>query len=564
MAKRSELSTALFAVAITFLSNSALAKAESSGGAGGAYTPMDFGAKGNAVIVLDGAITVNSAVLTTTKSTPFRCPSDVGKAIVITGAGQRFPNVTAAIGDKSELPLALVSTIASCQASNRVTLAHRAFFTVANRWTAFGTDDTAALRACVNAGTNLGGRCTITDGVTFMASNTATMIAVYNKSGKASISSGVIDGRGTIIVAPQGTNTPGSNDRLFFAINHLSDYYEIAAAIPTGASSFRAANASDAAKLAPGAWIVIDETWPPVGNNGWIDWAQVKSVSGATVTLTQPTRMTWPDIDGWAPPYVGLGWRVIQGTLWGVTLKDFTVIIPPINSGNGWGVMAIESQATNDLTIENVTCWNASYGCFASERDRGVKLLNNRFMMEAIATEAAATVDGVFTGNTFAKKASPLNQNLSPCSTGLAPDGFLLDGGTAFFVFKGNSIPEACAYGVGAYQGVHDGLIEGNTIGWLRNTGSRSVGINVAGGYRLTVANNSLAGADGSASIAVAFGDESRPAIASDANVAFNNHASETGFRGGVYGFFGARGTDCVVHHAPEPRGAGRQCGRGQ
>jgi hypothetical protein len=252
VAKRSELSTALFAVAITFLSNSALAKAESSGGAGGAYTPMDFGAKGNAVIVLDGAITVNSAVLTTTKSTPFRCPSDVGKAIVITGAGQRFPNVTAAIGDKSELPLALVSTIASCQASNRVTLAHRAFFTVANRWTAFGTDDTAALRACVNAGTNLGGRCTITDGVTFMASNTATMIAVYNKSGKASISSGVIDGRGTIIVAPQGTNTPGSNDRLFFAINHLSDYYEIAAAIPTGASSFRAANASDAAKLAPG------------------------------------------------------------------------------------------------------------------------------------------------------------------------------------------------------------------------------------------------------------------------------------------------------------------------
>jgi hypothetical protein len=248
-----------------------------------------------------------------------------------------------------------------------------------------------------------------------------------------------------------------------------------------------------------------------------------------------------------------------------VTLKDFTVIIPPINSGNGWGVMAIESQATNDLTIENVTCWNASYGCFASERDRGVKLLNNRFMMEAIATEAAATVDGVFTGNTFAKKASPLNQNLSPCSTGLAPDGFLLDGGTAFFVFKGNSIPEACAYGVGAYQGVHDGLIEGNTIGWAAEHGVQKRrhqcgrwlpahrGEQQPCGRRRFRFNRGWRSG-------TSRGQRLPPMRMSRSTITPVRRASG----GGVYGFFGARGTDCVVHHAPEPRGAGRQCGRGQ
>jgi hypothetical protein len=102
------------------------------------FDVTDYGAKGDARIIADGAMGAGAAVLT---SATANWPSDIaGKAISVKGAG---PNGVTT----------LVTTVASRQSSTQITLntANASGGAVSGAIVIWGTDDTAAIQAAVNA-----------------------------------------------------------------------------------------------------------------------------------------------------------------------------------------------------------------------------------------------------------------------------------------------------------------------------------------------------------------------------------------------------------------------------
>ncbi len=152
-------------------------------------TPRDYGAKGDAKTLADGAISSGSAIFTS--SSAGFTSADVRKAIAVSGAGT--------------MGAALVGLISVVNSVTSVTLSAEASTTVSGARADYGTDDTAAVRSCVQNSTLLGGRCTINDGARFMMSNASTTINVAG----ANVAGGMIDGTGTLIFAPQGPLTAG-------------------------------------------------------------------------------------------------------------------------------------------------------------------------------------------------------------------------------------------------------------------------------------------------------------------------------------------------------------------
>jgi len=93
----------------------------------------DSGAKGDAKVIYDGAIT--TATATFTSATAVFISGDVGKAITVAGAGAAAAQLT--------------TTITGFTNSSTVTLATTAGTTVSGARTVYGTDDTAAIKAAL-------------------------------------------------------------------------------------------------------------------------------------------------------------------------------------------------------------------------------------------------------------------------------------------------------------------------------------------------------------------------------------------------------------------------------
>lgn len=115
------------------------------GGAGGnSSTPAyvfdvtKYGAKGNGLVVTDGAISSGTAVLTAA-SAPFANVT-AGMLVMVKGA--------AASGVTS-----LITTVASKQSNSQITLAANAATTVSGALVLIASDDTAAVQAAINAAT---------------------------------------------------------------------------------------------------------------------------------------------------------------------------------------------------------------------------------------------------------------------------------------------------------------------------------------------------------------------------------------------------------------------------
>lgn len=96
---------------------------------------VDCGAVGNALRLLDGAMTNGSGVLTC--ATGAFVSGDVGKGIGVCGAGVAGAN--------------LISTIATRQSAAQVTLAATASTTVSGKHVVYGADDTAAFQSAIDA-----------------------------------------------------------------------------------------------------------------------------------------------------------------------------------------------------------------------------------------------------------------------------------------------------------------------------------------------------------------------------------------------------------------------------
>jgi hypothetical protein len=107
----------------------------------GIFAVKTYGAVGNTKAVADGAMTASSATLTS--ATAGFTAADVGKSVIVTGAGP----AGAALG----------TTVSAYVNSTTVTLAASASTTVSGAPLTWGTDDTAAIKAAVAAAVAAGG-----------------------------------------------------------------------------------------------------------------------------------------------------------------------------------------------------------------------------------------------------------------------------------------------------------------------------------------------------------------------------------------------------------------------
>jgi hypothetical protein len=449
------------------------------------FTPIGLGAKGDTVTLIDGAI--NSGTAAFSSASASFTAGDVGKAIVVSGAGTS--------GN------ALVTTIQSFTSSTSVTLAANAGTTVSAALTYYGTDDTAAVRSCITQGTAQGGRCTINDGYTFMVSNTSSTITV---SGSTFLGGGLIDGTGTIVFAPQGVLTGGTNDRLFYLQSTESAILQVSAAIAKGDTKFIAANVADAAILNPGDWVIITVRDSGATDNVYVDWIQVSSVSGTpatTVNTVTPFRLSFPNTRTWyngqmgspancmvADP-CGLGFRKVTDIIGSLTIRDINLIIPKVISTDR--AVGIATRDTRGVVIQNVTCNDASQNCYAGYLDQGLFFVQNH-MNSAVYSEFASDVDLVAVGNHFNQPGSALFGLVAPPQSG----GVNIDFGTGFSTFSENTFGPSLQACISALPAVHDMVISGNTCGWV-HFGTGSTCIITRGGYRNTIVGNVCAGGDG-------------------------------------------------------------------
>lgn len=101
------------------------------------FNVLDYGAVGNGKMVRDGAITSGTNILDCTTTTPF-VSGDVGKYIMIKGAAST-PQTTH------------IATITGFINSGRVTISTNAVTTISSALVMFGTDDTVAIQAAIDA-----------------------------------------------------------------------------------------------------------------------------------------------------------------------------------------------------------------------------------------------------------------------------------------------------------------------------------------------------------------------------------------------------------------------------
>ena len=474
-------------------------------------TPRDYGAKGDAATLADGAISSGSAIFTS-PSAGFTS-KDVRKAIAVSGAGTSGT--------------ALVALISVVNSAERVTLSANASATVSGARADYGTDDTAAVRSCVQNSTLLGGRCTINDGARFMMSNDSTTI---NISG-ARVAGGMIDGTGTLVFAPQGPLAAGTNDRLFYVTSsEVAGPFEVrAGAIARGATSFSAQLSSDAAQLSKGDWIIMTEKDAGATDVLYSDWLQVSSVVGSTINIVGHFRMTFPNMRAFsssgspaacvkASP-CGLSFRKLTNVVQALTIKDINIVIPKVKNGNG--ANGIATRDTRGVYIHNVTCDDASANCYAGYLDQGLVLSGNR-MNNAVYPEFAGQVDTRAIGNHFNQVGSSF---IGPVAA--QTGGLLIDFGTGFSTFDRNTIGNNLQACFSLLAGVHDISLRGNTCGWTQ-FGTGAACILGRGGYRNTIEHNICPGGDGASSVGITLGDSSNFAldISSTANSVKNNNVN--------------------------------------
>ena len=451
-------------------------------------TPMDYGAEGDATTLTDGTISAGSAMFSSA-SAKFTV-ADVGKPIAVSGAG---PSGNA-----------LVTVISTVTSAARVTLGASAFTTVSQARTDYGTDDTAAVRSCVQHSTLVGGRCTINDGGRFMMSSTATTIHISG----ASVSGGIIDGKGTLIFAPQGNLTGGSNDRLFYvASSEAAGPFQVRGPILRGATSFTAQNSRDAAQLSKGDWVIITEKDAGATDIIYSDWLQVAGVAGTTVNVVGHFRMSFPNgrtFNAVATPSAcvaaspcGLSFRKVSNVVNGLTIKDISIVVPKVINGNG--AIGISTRDTRGTQIRNVSCYDSAWLCYSGFLDQALVFTGNS-LRSAVYPEFAGQVDASVVGNHFEQAGNGLQSSAFPQTGGL-----LIDFGTGFSTFDRNTVGDHLQACFTLLSGVHDVLVTGNTCG-RTFFGTGATCILVRGSYRNKIEHNTCVGGDG-ASVGITVAD---------------------------------------------------------
>lgn len=101
------------------------------------FNVLEYGAVGNGKMIRDGAITSGTNILECTTTNPFTS-GDIGKYVMIKGA--------ASVGQTT-----LIATITGFTNSGQVTISTNAVTTISGALVMFGTDDTVAIQAAIDA-----------------------------------------------------------------------------------------------------------------------------------------------------------------------------------------------------------------------------------------------------------------------------------------------------------------------------------------------------------------------------------------------------------------------------
>jgi hypothetical protein len=474
--------------------------------------------------------------------------------------------------------------------------------TVSGQWAAFGTNDHDAIQSCITAAASVNGHCHLYDGANYIVGTNAS--GTGNLSFTPPIDHMLLDGRANVIAA-YSSPFNGYNGSLFWLYSTFTEnvcgsgtllYCPMPSTpIAKGATSFTALNSADAALLSPGEYVMVMESYSSALS--YIDWMQVKSVSGTTVNVVQPFRQAFPCSETQGPN-MGCQFWGVPSLVNGVTIRDLTVTIPnTVNSSLGpwsgsttyavgaivtyggsswialvsntnvtpvagvtWAVQT-SAQASNafitggsrNTTFDNVICRNASQECIGSVYDSHMTLTNTKFLAEANASEFAASVDlAIEPGSVFAKEASPLTSNAGGCNLGTS--GIFLDIATGFYSISGAQVQQACMNGIVLEFGSHDGSIVNSNIGWIEQStadpATTSAGVYGLGAYRTLIAGNTFAGAASANAKAVSFTSmSSNPTILSAQNLVTGNAITATDFAAGAFYSNGA--TDQYISPTP-------------
>ena len=361
----------------------------------------------------------------------------------------------AGCGNVGVLPVALPTAVASPVAPSVAPLV---------------TDDTAALQALLN----LGGT------VTLEARTYHTTKSLFiTKSGT------VLQGAGNATVIEYAPPATIESCKSAAAIQILCGPANtmpqaLSTPIAIGDTSIQVANS---AGLSVGDWLIVGD-WGVFGTyTTVVDWVQVASISGNSLGLTSPARVSVSTTRPFAPFSSGAGWmRAVPVS--GVVLQDLTVRVD--DAGNTSNVVAIYLEGTRNTVVTRVTVDNPLGNPLTGYFSKG----------------ATFSYDTVVQGRVISEFASAIDLTIEHCQFNRNVIG--LDLGTAFFKVLDNVINGSENTGIYALYGVHDGTISGNTVGYVGINGdANATGILMEGDQNVSVSGNTLLGGAGSASVGV-------------------------------------------------------------
>jgi hypothetical protein len=327
--------------------------------------------------------------------------------------------------------------------------------------------------------------------------------------------------------APQAPFSPCGNDRQVCLGNGpaaADSEVAISGSIPLGATSFTAA-ATPAARIVPGTWLNIKLRDDGLADLAAFDWAQVSSVSGTTINLTQPLQTGFCPNQGQKLTFdaftnVGTGdpQPIFNVGIVGFLLKNHA------NLGLHEASPTIAVMWPRGAWVLNNTIHllgTSSTGLY-SFRSAGAHFQDNRILAlvrnGASASEFAESTDITIDGNTFeVENAAAADANAS----------VLLDFALNRFHFTNNKVNFAGNIAVLLQGAPANGVITGNDIGWVNGSTSPHQGISGLGVTNTLIAHNRLVGTAGPGQAGIVLVDCALPrcssTIVSTGNVvAFN------------------------------------------
>jgi hypothetical protein len=306
---------------------------------------------------------------------------------------------------------------------------------------------------------------------------------------------------------PKAPFSPCGNDRQVCLGNGpatADTQIAISGPIAVGATSFTTV-ATPTARIVPGTWLNIALRDSGLGDVAAFDWAQVASVSGNKISVTEPFQTRFTPGEGQTLTFdaftdVGTG---DPQPLHNVGIVGF-ILRNRANIGVKESSPTIATMWPRGAWVLNntINLLGASSTGLYSYRSAGAHFQNNRVLSmssnAASANEFGESTDIVIDGNTFeVENATGSDANAT----------VLLDFALNRFHFTNNRINFGANIAVLLQGAPANGVVAGNTIGWVNGSAPPHQGILGLGVTNTLIAHNRLIGTSGGGQAGIALVD---------------------------------------------------------